>query len=46
MMVWSGGLGEISLALEKEIKLFLNNDKKPEPDSPEEMAKRILNNFK
>lgn len=32
----------------KEIKLFLNNNKKPEPkpDAPEEMAKRILSNIK
>lgn len=32
----------------EEIKLFLNNNKKPEPkpDAPEEMAKRILSNIK
>ncbi|WP_460179149.1 hypothetical protein [Campylobacter concisus] len=32
----------------EEIKLFLNNHKKPEPkpDAPEEMAKRILSNIK
>lgn len=32
----------------EEIKLFLNNYKKPkpEPDAPEEMAKRILSNIK
>ena len=31
----------------KEVKLFLdNNNKKAKPDSPEEMAKRILNNIK
>ena len=30
----------------KEIKLFLNNYKNPEPDAPEEMAKRILSNIK
>lgn len=34
--------------ISKEIKLFLNNNKKPEPkpDAPEEMAKRILSNIK
>lgn len=32
----------------EEIKLFLNNHKKPEPkpDAPEEMVKRILSNIK
>lgn len=34
--------------ISKEIKLFLNNNKKsePKPDAPEEMAKRILSNIK